>query len=283
MVVDTNSLDSNELKLYLEKSEHHLVVLTEWPLIEALNGKDPVYSLEKRFELCKKHISQFVLLKEAPILARLSGRQSGLLKRMINPNGSAALAKFLGTISKAAQHDPKAIGGIHLRKSDAEAFLEGLLNSGEEYTRWYSVFQREYSDADLKIIRKDEPYNRSIWIKMTKAIRDLTGYFLSQQDGTVKWPRPSELPNIFFYRLALMLQLHFFDWIASGSPQDRKADKFKNDQLDVLIGVSATYFDGIITNDKKLERIYHRAAWFLENYSIPLSRRVESKDKPSHN
>lgn len=269
-------MDSTELKDFLEKSKRHVAVLTEWPIIEALNGDDPVSSLKRRFALCESHQPQFVILREAHSLVKLSGRQAGLVKRMLEPESKAKLASFLETIANADRGDTTSHRGILERKSDAEAFLDRFLESAGEFTKWYSLFQTEYSETELKLIRKNEPYSRSLWEKLTVRVRDLTGYFLANKPGTTKWPRPLELPNTFFYRLALMLQLHFFDWIASGSPKDRSVDKFRNDQIDVLIGVTATYFDGLITKDRKLQRIHDQAVWFLENYSIPLARLVEA-------
>lgn len=282
-VVDTNSLDSYDLKEFLERSRHHAAVLTEWPVIEALNGIDPISSLKKRFAICESNRSQFLLAKEAATLARLRGRQAGLAKRIIDPESSATLVEFLAIISKAARGDNGAARAILRKKSEAEDFLDRFLKASGDFTIWYSVFEKEYSKADLDIIRKRKPYNKSIWTKMTRTVRDLTGFFLAGQDGTVIWPRPAELPNTFCYRLALMLQLHFFDWVASGSPQERKAEGYRNDQIDIFIGATATYFDGLITNDKKLRRMYDDAVWFLEHYSKPLAHLVESKRRAANN
>lgn len=275
-VIDTNSLDADELETFLQTSKHHVAVLAEWQVIETLNGNDPVASLGTRFLICRKYRSQFILVKEAPILVQVRGRAAGLVSRLVDQSSDTKLAGLLASIRSAERGDAMAIDSILRKKSDAEAFLDRLLGTAGGLAKWYAVFQSEYSEADLKIIRTGSAFNHSILSKMTKSVRDLTGFFLADRNGEVKWPRPLELPNIFHYRLSLVLQLHFFDWIADGSPQNRKVEKYRNDLIDVLIGVTATYFSGLMSSDKKLVRLHHLASWYLENYSIPLAKLVET-------
>jgi hypothetical protein len=275
-VVDTNSLDSEELRQFLQASKNNVAVLCEWPFVEALNGDNPTKSLMKRFEILDAHLSQFLLVREAPQLAQLRGRQAGLSRRLLDPEGRRKLTELYEVLQRLGLNDPMAIRQVADSKKTAEKYLDDLLDTAGGFAKWYSAFASEYTAAELKVIRKDG-MNGSIARKMTVAVRDLTGFLIADRRGSVKWPRPIELPNLFQYRLALMIQLHFFDWIAAGNPQNKNTHNYRNDMIDMLIGVTAPYFGGLISSDIKLQRLFGLAVWYLENYSKPLAELVENR------
>lgn len=209
-------------------------------------------------------------------MARQRGRLAGLSTRMLDADGSQKIQGLVDGLSRLRRGEIAAAEQIYDKRNVSEKYLDGLLNAGGGFTHWYSVFESEYSPAELKVIRKGGTQG-SILTKATKAIRDLTGFFLADRSGVVRWPRPIELPNTFQYRLALILQLHFFDWIEAGSPQSRSDEKYRNDMIDALLAVTATYFEGLITGDRKLRRIFDKSVWYLDNYSKPLARMVEDQ------
>jgi hypothetical protein len=73
-----------------------------------------------------------------------------------------------------------------------------------------------------------------------------------------------ELSNTFLFRTALSAFFLALDWISVGGPKDVKITKIRNDIVDVSFAAYATYFDGVLSMDEKLVRIYHRAAFVLD-------------------
>jgi hypothetical protein len=74
-----------------------------------------------------------------------------------------------------------------------------------------------------------------------------------------------ELPNTFLFRWALCLFLWILDWISIAGPKGVKPEKILNDLVDVNFATFATYFDGLLSMDKKAHRIYQQAAIGLES------------------
>jgi hypothetical protein len=59
--------------------------------------------------------------------------------------------------------------------------------------------------------------------------------------------------------------LWLLDWISMGGPKGVKAEKIRNDIVDVSFATFATYFDGLLSMDEKARRIYQQAAIVLES------------------
>jgi hypothetical protein len=53
------------------------------------------------------------------------------------------------------------------------------------------------------------------------------------------------------------------DWIGQGGADNVRADKLRNDLVDVIFATYATYFDGLLTKDQKALRIYERAKFIV--------------------
>lgn len=73
----------------------------------------------------------------------------------------------------------------------------------------------------------------------------------------------AELPNMFIFRVALCGYLLCLRWISEGGAKTVRLEKMRNDLVDIFIAAYATYFDGLLTADKKLNAIYHEAVFLL--------------------
>lgn len=80
----------------------------------------------------------------------------------------------------------------------------------------------------------------------------------------VKRPKYGELPNTFLYRVSLAHVVYMIQWIREGSQMNTRPEKVRNDLIDANFATFATYFDGILTNDKKLFGLYTETHVLLE-------------------
>ena len=70
--------------------------------------------------------------------------------------------------------------------------------------------------------------------------------------------------NLYLFRYALCAHIWMLEWIAEGSNEQSNADRVRNDLVDLLVAVYGTYFDGLMTSDRKLARIHAVARFMLE-------------------
>lgn len=74
----------------------------------------------------------------------------------------------------------------------------------------------------------------------------------------IKAPSKNEYINTYIFRYTLGVVYLNLDWIISGSNNLSNSEKLRNDLVDVSYATYATYFDGVLTKDKKLMETYSR-------------------------
>ena len=82
-VVDSNQLQSDALRSYLSQSKQNFAVLTDYAAMEAYKG-DTLVSIYKSMEILTAFPDQVIVLKNTLVTCGLSGRGSGLQRRLID-------------------------------------------------------------------------------------------------------------------------------------------------------------------------------------------------------
>ena len=83
-------------------------------------------------------------------------------------------------------------------------------------------------------------------------------------------PRGPEVRNTFIFRYALCGYVSILKRIEDGGAGKTKPEKLRNDVIDVNFAAFATYFDGLITSDKRARQIYAEAEFLLrEIFAMP--------------
>jgi hypothetical protein len=54
-------------------------------------------------------------------------------------------------------------------------------------------------------------------------------------------------------------------WISDGGTGNVKPEKLRNDVIDMQYVPYATFYNGLLTNDKKMIQIYSESCYLLEN------------------
>lgn len=68
----------------------------------------------------------------------------------------------------------------------------------------------------------------------------------------------------FQFRYSLCTYSLVLKWIMKDGYNNVSNDKLRNDFIDMVYAAYATFFDGIITKDKKLLEIYQFARWLID-------------------
>jgi hypothetical protein len=84
----------------------------------------------------------------------------------------------------------------------------------------------------------------------------------------IKRPSVTEIRNMYLFRVALCMHLLAHRWMSVGGVGETKTEKIRNDLIDVSFAAYATYFDGILSSGKKVNDIYGKAVWLLNNVCV---------------
>lgn len=261
-VVDSNFLQSDGLRDYLSKSATNFVVLTDCAAMEAYKG-DTLASIFRSMEILAQYPKQVIVLKGTQIVCGLRGRNAGLQRRLIDEIQTGEFSAYCKNLL-AAQH-----GNVGLQNSilehgrEATARMDRMLADVANLPGVLSEVAGNYTDAEVKILRKGSELTEDMIDKLIQHILLLAATLFRDHPRVSKLPDATELPNTFIFRNALCAYLLMLEWISVGSPLKIKPERMRNDLVDLHFAAYATFFDGLLTADKKLDRIYQDASLLL--------------------
>jgi hypothetical protein len=271
-VVDSNTLQSPILRAYLSKSPNNFAVLTDYAAMEAYKGHT-LASIFSSMEILANFPRQVIILKTTGVVCGLRGRLAGLTRRMIDERQTAGFKEYCRHLEDAKQ------GNVHLQRQlldhgrAADTQLARMLADASTMPDVIGDVARTFSQAELKIIRTGAQFTEPLVTKLWSSIIEIAKSLYARHPRPPTMPRIEELHNTFLFRTAVCALFWALSWIAVGGPtNDVKTERIRNDLVDVNFAAFGTYFDGVLSMDKKLTEIYRQAVFVL---------RAISRERPS--
>ena len=142
--------------------------------------------------------------------------------------------------------------------------MDQMLADAVDYPNIFAEVAGNLTETELKIFRTGAHFSDDIIDKFIRHVMMFAGFLFRDHLKVKKIPNFSELPNAFIFRSALCAYLFFIEWVSVGSPPKIKPERMRNDLVDINFAAYATYFDGLFTEDKQLNRLYEKATAVLE-------------------
>lgn len=127
---------------------------------------------------------------------------------------------------------------------------------------------QQFKANEVQIIRKRSPYTEEMRTKVVQHILMIAASMFRSHPQVAHLPNAIELPNRFIFRVALCTYLLGHRWMSVGGAKQVKPGNIQNDLIDVIFAAYATYFDGILSADKKVNAIYQDARFALDNVFV---------------
>ena len=260
------------LRDYLGQRKSNIAVITDYAKREAEQSVS-IDHMRERIQILSEFPAQVLMLKGTKSAAKVVGRSKGLQKRFI----SRPETDFFPQFCKYLYGDTdvcKEYQRLFLEGAEKErVFLNSLVHNFKSTILTYEGLKLEYSGTDLKNLRMRKPISNKNLKKLFSLMSTLTSHLVLKVPGGIKWPKETEWPNYFIYRSSLFYSLHFQEWLIKGAPKQVTPKKIRNDVIDLNFATYATYFDGLLTKDKKCYQLYFDGDFILKNILIPnLSR-----------
>lgn len=267
-VVDSNFLQCAALGFYLGMSKENVAVLTDYVAMEAYKG-DTFASIHKSMEILARYPKQVVVLKGTQDVCAVVGCYSGQHDPLIDAEQTEGFAAYCMHL-RAAQ-----LGNVRFKKQltrlgqEATAHMHLVLQDAIHIPNIVEMIARNYSNEELRIIRKGSAYTAEIGGKIFGHVLRIVRSLFGVHPRAPNLSNVSLLPTTFLFRYSLCAYLLAIRWIAVGGVKGAKPEKVRNDMVDVGIAAYATYFDGVLTADRKLLEIYQEADYWLKNILVP--------------
>lgn len=261
-VVDSNFLRDKKLRQYLSKGKSHYAVLTDYAAMEAYKG-DTLASIFKSMRILAEFPKQVIVLKGTTTIGKLSGRSSGLTRRMVWTELTQGFPEFCEQLKLAQAGDRRLERQLLDYGAAATEHLDEILANAAGLQVAMINVSKEFSAAELRALRTGGKYTPTIAKKTMELVDDLTVRAMKAHPHGVKRGQYKETPNTFLYRNSLAHVVYMIQWMRKGSQINTRPEKIRNDLVDINFATYATYFDGILTNDKKLNELHDETRYLL--------------------
>jgi hypothetical protein len=265
-VVDSNFLQDDGLRAYLSKSPVNMAVLTDYAAMEA-HKADTLEMLYRSMAIVSEFPKQVIVLKGTQAVCALSGRASGLQRRMIDQEQTRGFAEYCRHLAAARRGDLSLQAQLLELARAARLQMERILYDVQDFGGAVEELANLFNNNEIQIIRKSTPYTRKMAAKMMQQILMMARVLFDRHPRVTKLPPIRELPNTFLFRTALCMYLLAKRWISVDVHQARAA-RIRNDLVDVNFAVFATYFDAFLTADRKINELYYEMDWVLKHVFV---------------
>jgi hypothetical protein len=259
-VVDSNFLQSAELRTYLADSRNYAVI-TDYAAMEAYKG-DTLASIFRSMEILAEHSEQVIILKHTQAACALLG-DARSQESLIDWDQTRGFVRYCRQLAAAKRGDPAVQREILNMGREATAHMDRMLADVRPLPGVFDEIARTFSPTQLAAIRKGTGIDFPLIDMIMKFVMQVAGNLFSAHPAVDRVPGFAELPNTFIFRYALCGFLLALRWISVGGAKGVRPERIRNDMVDMTFAAYATYFDGILTKDEKLSLLHREASGWL--------------------
>jgi len=146
---------------------------------------------------------------------------------------------------------------------EAVAQMDRILADMPQLNLGIEQIAATYSAEELKILRRREPLTPKVGEKLIHQVMLLAGELFSKHPRIAEVPRGPEVRDTFIFRYAICAYALALRAIEDGADGRARSQKLRNDYVDVNFATFATFFDGLLSADKKAQGIYAEAKFLL--------------------
>src|SRR6476646_944041 len=156
-VVDSNSLQSDQLRSYLSESPNNFAVLNDYASMEAYKGNTLASIFRSMCVVCQ-FPRQIIVLKPTGRICALIGRSKGLQRRMIDEAQTRDFPIFCQRLKRAQDGDAFIQQQLLENGRVADAQMDRVLADAPIMPDAIKEMRQTFQPEELKIIRLNEPF-----------------------------------------------------------------------------------------------------------------------------
>jgi hypothetical protein len=262
-VVDQNYLREPNPELHRYLSAGNYAVFPDIAAMESFKG-DALINLRRSLEIICRYPGQVVVLRDTQTIIRVTQRGGRALRRLlIDPDQTEGFDNFcMQTYAVDPMELSPELAEIEQKANAAKAFFEDKLKSTKLILRAIGTFHKAFPPEQLKELRADAAYSPELFSRILKHVLLVTAKLMKGQGFLLK--KPSQVRSNYLFRFALAGYLLAIRWVAKGGQSHLPLAKLQNDVDDMQYVAYATYYDGLLSKDKKMNEMYERTRLFLD-------------------
>lgn len=260
-IIDANFFQDPSLEDYLSSDKGNIVVFTDTACMEAYKG-NAIKNISKSIEIVSKFPDQVIVLKGTREVANLivSPSASYLLE---DPEQTRGFKRFCQDVQRAVGGDEVLAAKIRRKGQLASNHFDLMREEASIVAKAIEGIGRSFHPEHLMALKRGNLVNEVIEKIFNEILLIAAFLFLFHPDD-LELPKAPQVRNSYVFRFAVSSYLLALQWISDGGPRNVRAEKMRNDVVDMSYVAYASFFDGLLTRDKKMQQIYEEACIFLE-------------------
>jgi hypothetical protein len=161
-VVDSNFLQSEELRAFLSDSVENKTVLADYAAMEAYKG-DTLVAIFQRMEILAAFPTQVIVLKGTQAICGLQPRDGSMLQdQLIDEDQTSGFPEYCRHLDAAKRGDRSIQAQLLDNGREATAHMARMLADAPIFVRGIDDIAATYTAAELKALRTGAPYTESM-------------------------------------------------------------------------------------------------------------------------
>ena len=255
-MIDQNYMREPNAKLHNYLKKGNRVVLTDFARRESFKGNSLV-NLRRSLEIISKYPTQVIILRPTDEVIALSYKPTkGIRYNIVDQEETRGLSNFCKILYSQEIENPTSRyrRDIEGRSVEANQYFKDQLAYASKVLQSVALTQKNFSAEELKQIRNKEVYSQAVIEKIMREIMTVTMILMTRLGLPDKGLGLAK--NCYIFRFSAACLLLSIKWISEGGYKNVPLEKFQNDIVDMNYAAYATYFDGLLSNDKKPKEVY---------------------------
>jgi hypothetical protein len=265
-IIDANYFQDAGLKQYLGSSKEHFVVFCDYACMEAYKGNS-LKSISKSIEIVSNFPNQVIVLKGTRDLVSLT-LMSVNHAQLEDSGQTKGFRDFCFGVHLALSGNESLKAQIIEKGIEASACFDTFRDDAAKVAKGIAELRKSFTLEHLRVLRERDFYPADLLGRFKREILEITALLFSAHPDIDQMPQAEQVRDSYLFRFAVSTYILALRWISDGGPAMVKLDKLRNDIVDMNYVAYATYFDGLLSRDKKMNEIFQETCFVLENMFV---------------
>lgn len=247
VVIDTNRLESDELRIYLTADRTNFAVLPEHTIIEVFKIRD-IDALIGSYQVLRDFPKQVLILRGNRFAARIDPRAGAVGNMLIDKEQTRGFPAFCDLISKAQKGDPHLRRQLVKRQEWANERAQAVETAFGDQSEALQQLREQFKAEDIRRLGAGEQLSDHARGLILSGARALTEDIARPGMQWIARLPLDLLSRQFTWRYCLCHLLQLVRMLGKGATR-RAPAKARNDHFDNVFATYGTFFNGVMSMD----------------------------------
>ncbi len=258
-VVDSNLIKDPVVSVGLRTHPEIGIAIPSEMLLEASVG-NAIENWARKFSHLKEFAHRILVVRNTAELIEHHAIPSGNVEFLADPYFTPRFGQICQLAMRAKNADPSATRAMLKIERSAREVQAGRTDHIDGIRQCAKLNVSQYRESDIQKIRAGKEPSSDFVVTF---IHNVTENFVYSLDDVA-----AAVDNLFFdfrFRFFLFYEIYVIDHVSYGGTFDLSDRTVDHDMIDLGVAVTASYFDGLLSLDRKLFRYYTTARSILDS------------------